>query len=538
MPGDRFNAREVPRSSTFTAAAVSGVLFPLALPNELFPMGNPLLGLIALSPLYLALLWAQSPRQATLIGMMFGAVSTLLSNYWLMFFGEFSIWTIGGVTIAYMLFDAILGPFLWRALRARRAYRPLLFALVWIAYELLKSVGFLGFPWGLAAYPFNMISVVVQVVDITGVWGLSLVAVYFNAVVAECFLDMLTSRKISGLSVRASIIALVLIGIVVVYGALALARDIPLHGDMDVLLVQQNSDSWNTSDTTGPLKTAQRLTHTGLEEMPGDPDLIIWSETSLRFPFDEFRRWYENNPASEPFIDFVRSLPAPIMTGAPYRVSTGEPAYHNAVLLLDQTGDVRQWYGKQHLVPFAEYVPLWQYEAVRRFFQNVVGLDAIWAPGPGAKLITVERDSQQSVRVGTPICFEDGFAYIARQFVKAGADVLINLTNAAWSQTDSAQLQHVVAARFRAVETRRSLVRATNGGLTSVIDPWGRITAEIPMFTADYLIAQVPIYRPDNEPLYVRWGEYLPIGISVGLLILLIWSTVRPCHRNERYPRR
>ena len=523
------------RRSTLIATFVSAVLFPLALPNEFFPMGNPFLGLIALSPLYLALLWADSPRRATLVGVVFGGVSTFLANYWLMFFGDYSVWTIGGTTLGYMLYNAILGPFLWRALRADRAYRPLLFALAWAGYEFLKSVGFLAYPWSLAAYPFNMIPVVIQISDITGTWGLTFVAVYFSAIVAEFFNDLTTLRKVSVTSIRSAVASVILIGLVIGYGTLSLHRQIPVRGELTVLLVQQNADSWNTRDIAGPIATAQRLTHEGLQASSGNPDLIVWSETSLRFPYNinRFRDWYDENPATEPFSEFVRGLPVPVMTGSPYQAEGGEFAIHNAVLLLGQDGEIRQWYGKQQLVPFAEYVPFWESAVVQRFFREVIGISAIWAPGPGTRLFTIEREGESSVIVGTPVCFEDGFAYIARRFVHAGADILINLTNNAWSLTDSAQLQHLVAARFRAVETRRSLIRSTNAGFTGVVDPWGRVVSGLPMFAEGYLIAEVPVYEPDRTPIYVRWGDYFPILILAGLLVLLVWSAARPPRRTE-----
>jgi apolipoprotein N-acyltransferase len=523
----------VVRRSTFVATVVSAVLFPLALPNELFPMGNPFLGLIALSPLYLALLWAESPRHATLVGVLFGGISTFLANYWLMFFGEYSVWTIGGATLGYMLFNAILGPFLWRALRADRAYRPLLFALVWTGYELLKSVGFLGYPWGLAAYPFNMIPVLIQIADVTGTWGLTLVVVYLSAVVAELLVDLTAIRRVSRSTGRSAAACAVLVAIVVGYGVVALNRDIPSDDNLDLLLVQQNSDSWNTRDIAGPLETAQNLTHEGIAAMSNNPDLIVWSETSLRFPYGEFSGWYDKNPEAEPFNEFVRELPAPFMTGSPYRTSGNQFSIHNSVLLLDSAGEIQQWYGKQQLVPFAEYVPFWESAVVQRFFREVVGIGAIWAPGPGIRLFTIDRKAGSPIEVGTPICFEDAFAYVARQFVRSGADILINLTNNSWSLTDSAQLQHLVAARFRAVETRRSLVRSTNAGFTGVIDPWGGISSGLTMFEEAYLIAEVPVYRPSTTSIYLRWGEYFPIGILVGLLMLLVWSTVRPNRRTE-----
>ena len=516
------------RRPILVVTLISSVLFPLALPNEVFPMGNPFIGAIALAPLYLAFLWAENTRKATLVGVLFGAVSTFLANYWLMFYGDYSVWTIGGTTLGYMLFNAILGPFLWRALRSNRAYRPLLFAMVWTGYELLKSVGFLAYPWGLAAYPFNAVPVLIQIADITGTWGLTLVAVYFAGLLAEVLVDLVYLRRLRLPTIRSAAAWAILATLVIGYGAFALQRDIPTDGELGVLLVQQNADSWNTRDIAGPLRTAQQITEDGLRAGEVGPDLIVWSETSLRYPYSEFSSWYDQNPPDRPFNEFLTSLPVPIMTGSPHRSGDDEFTIHNAVLRINQAGEIDQWYGKQHLVPFAEYVPFWQSAAVQRFFREAVGIYAIWAPGPGIRLFEIDRAAGRPIRVGTPICFEDGFAFIARRFVTAGAEVLVNLTNNAWSLTDSAQLQHLVAARFRAVETRRSVVRSTNAGFTGVVDPWGGITSSLPMFEEGFLFAQVPVYTPIHPPIAVVWGDYFPILIIVGLLLLLVWSTVRP----------
>lgn len=124
------------------------------------------------------------------------------------------------------------------------------------------------------------------------------------------------------------------------------------------------------------------------------------------------------------------------------------------------------------------------------------------------------------MRFATPICFEDAFPDLNRRFIRAGADLLINLTNDAWSQTVSAETQHFVAAKLRAVENRRVLVRATNGGVTAAIDPWGRIIGNAaPLFTATWVRLQVPVYRPLADTPYTRFGDWLPplLGLVLGV---------------------
>jgi len=506
----------------------SAILFPLALPNELFPLGAPLLGLVALVPYYLALRETDRAKTAARLGALFGGVSTVIANYWLMFFGDYSVWTIGGTTIGYIGYNWVLAGFLWRTTRAPAAYRPVLFAMTWTLYEYAKSIGFLAYPWGLAAYPFNDLAVFTQVVDVTGVWALSFLAVYAAAALAELapharpWLAAAPHATIANIGMVAILVALV-----AGYGTLRLRSDVPVRDTLDLVLVQQNADAWNTRNIARPLRTAQEETERALADLEHEPELVVWSETSLRYFYEDSRNWYATNPPERPFLDFLADLPAPLLTGSPLRAPGDDFVVHNAVLLIDPDTTVEHWYGKQHLVPFAEIIPFWDLPVVRDFFDTVIGISGIWAPGPGPRLFEVAGNEGQDVAIATPICFEDGFAYVNRRFVLAGADVILNLTNNAWSRTDSAQLQHFVAARYRAIETRRGLIRSTNSGYTAVLDPWGRITESLPMFETAHLSARVPVYRPESEPIYMRWGDYLPKAFLLVLVALFALEQAR-----------
>jgi apolipoprotein N-acyltransferase len=119
------------------------------------------------------------------------------------------------------------------------------------------------------------------------------------------------------------------------------------------------------------------------------------------------------------------------------------------------------------------------------------------------------------VRFSTPICFEDTFGYLGRRFVGQGAEVLVNVTNDSWSKSVAAEMQHMSCAVLRAVENRRSVVRATNGGITCVIDPNGRIVSRIEPFIKGYLVDMVPVYTR-SDTLYTRWGDWF------GVLMLIL----------------
>ncbi len=547
------------RSRRIVLTLLSAVLFPLALPSELFAYGNAFLGIWALSFFYMALRLADSPREASLHGVLFGAVSTAIANYWLMYFGQFSAWTLGGVIAGYTGYNAVLAPILWYFLRSPLRYRPVLFAFAWTGYEYLKSVGFLAYPWGLSAYPFNTLLPLTQMVDVTGIWGLCFLADLANALAAELLLaywfpgseasspagtyPTAGAGAPSGATVRAGaavglsagsarhaalrtiaghaiFLAAVLV-MVLVYGFLRLALPIPVVNHFSAVLVQQNSDSWIQGNDVETLRTAENLSRQGIERLGHTPDVVVWSETSLRYPFTQGRNFYLQNPSDDPFIPFVRSLGTYLVTGSPYLVDSRWDAM-NAVILLDPQARMVEYYGKQHLVPFAESFPFWDVPFVRSFVQNAIGLEAIWVPGRRYTVFTVPLRSGGKLSFGTPICFEDAFGYLCRNFVRHGAQVLINLTNNSWSNTNSAQIQHFVAARFRSIENRITLVRSTNSGLTSVVDAYGRVIASLPMFRQDVLPVEIPIYRTATPTIYTRFGDYLPVGMLLLLLGLLI----------------
>jgi apolipoprotein N-acyltransferase len=536
----------------FALTLVSAVLFPIALPSELFLYGNPFLGIFALSFYYVALVRTPTRREAIVHGIIFGALSTIIANYWLMYFGQFSVWTLGGVTLGYTGYNALLGPILWYFLRRRPTYRPFIFAIAWTAYEYLKSIGYLGYPWGLSAYPFNTIIPLVQQVDIAGIWTLCFLAVSANAVVGEVVLARFfppsgvsiginspagTDSPVGsggrvGIVTRQALFVTALVLLSLGYGFWRRSVPIPIVKHFSAVLVQQNSDSWNQGNDIQTLETAERLSNSAVRRLGHTPDMVIWSETSLRYPFKQGRQFYENNPPSDPFISFVRKLHTFVLTGSPYIVDKNWDAM-NATILLDPQAQMIGYYGKQHLVPFAESFPFWNVPFVRSFVQNAIGLQAVWISGNRYTIFQIPLAEGGTLKFGTPICFEDAFGYLARNFVLNGAQVLINLTNNSWSDTVSAQTQHFVAARFRAIENRRTLVRSTNSGLSTVVDAYGRRTNDMPMFKADSEAVKIPVYMEKQLTPYTLFGDYLPVLFLAFLLGILLRENLRALIRRR-----
>jgi apolipoprotein N-acyltransferase len=262
-----------------------------------------------------------------------------------------------------------------------------------------------------------------------------------------------------------------------------------------------------------------------------NPEIIIWSETAFVPAID----WHTRYRTDQRTYGLVKKLREFLSTQDAYylignddgqlvRDESGREfrADYNATLLFDKD-EILQTYRKIHLVPMTEHFPFQRLlPGIYRLLQNVD--THFWEKGTE---VTVFEAG--GVRFSTPICFEDTFGYLGRRFVRQGAEVLVNVTNDSWSKSVAAEMQHMSCAVLRAVENRRSVVRATNGGITCVIDPNGRIVSRIEPFIKSYLVDTVPVYTR-GQTLYTRWGDWfgwLMLTVSAGLAAAVLFRGLR-----------
>ena len=531
-----------PRLWLLLIVLASSVLFPLALPSEFFGAairllgltpdesffwGNALLGFVCIAPVFYAVSRAPTFGFASVLGVIFGGISTALANYWLMFFQGYTIWTMGGVTLGYIGYNALLFPFLRGMSRLSRRYRPFLLATAWCVYEYLKSIGFLGYPWGLIAYPAGAFLPLVQFVDITGIWGLSFLMALINALIAEAALvrPTISGRRLN--LFRQAVFGIFLVACAVVYGVIRMAIPIPAATSASLLLVQQNSNPWETGgkSNAAAVQVNMDLTRQGLLASHPSPDLAVWSESSVTNAWvDPSNRL---NPPDDPLEPFCRSVGVPILFGGIVVVNYEQQAYMNAAILVSPQGKVIDTYGKMHPVPFAESIPFFEYPAVQKFFRNVVGVWNPWYMGSRYTIFDVPLQAGGNLRFGVPICFEDAFCDLDRGFFLRGADMLINITNDSWSNTWSSEIQHFTVARFRAIENRRVLVRSTNGGVSGVVGPWGEVWGRMPFFQQAWRTVEVPVYKENTFTPYTRYGDWFPRVLAAGLLVVLVFNATK-----------
>lgn len=512
--------------------ALSAFLRSTAQPSFLSLDGLPLLGWIAYVPLFVVLRRVRLGYGAFL-GVLYGSLSTLIANYWL---GTFNLVSLQITVFIFSIYYAILAPVALTAYgvaRSRRWARVLLFPAIFTLFEYLHSIGFLGYPWSLAAHSQYPLTSLIQISALTGVWGVSFLVYLVNGIIAE-LIDSPAWRVRSGVPARVlfrrswrlrwAAGAAGLLTVVVFGGALTIAGGELARPDaqrMSVALIQQNTDP-RKNDYDQTLDTLIRLTDEAVRERP---QLIVWSETAF---VPNIRRWSVDD-TNRRFHRLVQEFRA-YQAGTRRWLVTGNDDYeldrdeageivdrleYNATVLFSPLGERMETYRKVRLVPFTEYFPYAEtfpgiYELLQEFDVS------FWEPGTER---TVFEHPQ--MRFVTPICYEDVFPNHVREFVNAGAQVIINVSNDYWSLAPVQAKQHFVASLFRAVENRRPLLRSTASGLTGHINEYGRILETLPYYESAQTVVEVEYQAEPPTTVYGRHGDWFPIVVA-GLLVAII----------------
>ncbi len=480
------------------------LLFTFAFPSFVSQWGFFPLAYIAVVPVVVVAYRSTWPETFA-YGFIYGLLTYTLHNYWISGFNRLALLIVPLIYASYFL---IVFPLLKSADRLMPRYSYLLQAAIWMSYEYLRTQLYLGYSYGILGYSQYPFLPLVRLSSLTGVWGVSLLVVFPSIFIGSGlrdgwsgFLDFLRSHRVAALSWLGAFLLAVGWGLVstVDYSEARMWR---------VGLIQQNSDPWDGGPVAyrRSLDISLRLSRDALAE---NPDVIVWSETSVVPPID-FHLQYRSNRDSFGIVsdltDFLATQEIPYVIGSASarllrnRQGALERVDYNSVFVYDD--EFAEPYRKTHLVPFTEHFPY----AEQLPWLNEMLIEAgvnYW--GKGEEFTVFEVDG---VRFSTPICFEDTFGYLNRQFVLQGAEIFINLTNDLWSRSVAASMQHMIMAIFRATENQRTMVRSTNGGMTTIIDPNGRILELLPPFREDYLVAEAPVYVGDRFTLYTRWGDW------------------------------
>ena len=348
---------------------LSALLFALAHPSLASERGLGPVAFIAIAPLFLVLRRA-GWLQVVLYGGLYGYVSYALYNYWLATFHPLAIIIVPVVYMGYLL---ILFPLLKLADHLFPRYGYLVQVLLWVGYELVKSLGFLGYSYGTLGYTQYRWTDFIQVAGVTGVWGVSLLVVMASALVARLLAVALDARaapwrrgplarfwRVQRIPV---LCWAVLMAANVAYGA-AVRNDYQADRHWRVALIQQDIDPWRGGFYAyeKSLDILLRLSDAALRE---DPDIVIWSETSFVPGID----WHTRHRRDAKRFALVKRLrtyldrqTVPFVVGNDdgqlERTDEGEVRVDYNAAILFKKGDIVDTYRKIRLVPFYRELPV------------------------------------------------------------------------------------------------------------------------------------------------------------------------------------
>ena len=473
-------------------SGLAGLALPLSFsPFNLFPVAP-------LSVAVLFAVWTQVPaRRAFLCGWLYGLACFGFGVFWIHESFQFNHIAIGwalfltGLLVMFLaLYPAIVGYAVRRlGVEDRRYQLLLLMPAAWVLAEWVRGWLFTGFTWLQLGYS-QVGSPLQSLLPVGGIYAAS----WAVAVSAGLILLGLREPGRKRWLWLAALASMWIGG-----GLLGTVNWTEPEGDaLEVALVQGNvpqDRKWMREMRRPTLERYLTLTR-----RHWDADLIVWPESALPGLRDNFDAYVERL-ATE-----ARENNSYVMFGVPV-VDRDTLEFYNSVFVV---GGREMVYHKRHLVPFGEYLPL---DALIRPVTEFLGLPvADFSPGPDTQPLL----EAAGYRLGVSVCYEIAFGNeIAKALPEAA--LLVTVSNDAWFGTSIGPHQHMQIARARALETGRYLLRATNTGITAIVDPDGVIVARAPQFEVQVLEGEV--FAMGGATPYVRSGD-VPV-IALALLVLM-----------------
>ncbi|MBC8414276.1 MAG: apolipoprotein N-acyltransferase [Nitrospira sp.] len=486
----------------YLLSALSGLLLILSFP----PLNLYLLAWIGLVPLLIALRDKNS-RSSFTLGLLTGLIYFLGTVYFV--YNSMAMYGHLGAAVSVLLtlllcsyLALYLGAFalLFNYVSSRSAgYGIISVPVIWVAFEYIRTHALTGYPWSLLAHSQHAFLSVIQIADITGVYGVSFLVAGFSALV---YAILHYGRACKGRVLLSIALYLVLLADSLFYGYERTNE--AQHGNfVRVGIVQGNIEQdrkWDSRFQQESIEKYRRLT---LDLMKDRPDLIVWPETALPFIFD-----YDAE-LTDGIMEFQRELNSWLLLGS-VMLRDGEHVTNSAILL-NPEGTEASVYDKIHLVPYGEYVP---FKELLPFVKKLTAGVGDFQRGGSYSVMKTPNAA-----IGSLICYEIIFPDLVRRFVDNGANLIVNITNDAWFGRTSAPYQHFAIAVFRAVENRVPVARAANTGISGFIDSRGRIIRKSGIFTETGM-TEVLRLGSGSKSIYTRYGDVFAGLCLAGLIII------------------
>jgi len=534
------------------AALVSACLLALSQPG--FDVGP--LSFVALVPWTLAAL-AGGGRGGWKGDLLLGLVFFGVTVGWL----RHVSWIAAGIVIVVCSLLVVVTGACFRRM-ARVVPASIALPLAWTVGEFLRSVcppG--GFPYAYLGHGLYRTQPFPQVAALAGPYAVTFVAAAVNGALADGIAHAL------GLSRKGPRVRLVSFAIAGALFALPFLVPIPPSEGPPgpaVHVVQANipqpakKEAWADYSRGGDMRERMFYDHLRLTKSIADPgDLVVWAETMFPWNLGEGRAGEILDPATGVRAEDVREnervaireevmghlgrSETSFLVGAfYYGRRDGAFRLFNAALLFAPDGSRAGLYQKIHRVPGGEYLP-WReslpfVDAVGRWIEGWAGYLPDMAAGREPRVFRLRGRSGGDWRIGIAICYDNAYPDLFRQNALEGADFHLVLSNEAHF-LDSFEMDHLLAqAVLRAIETRRPVLRATNSGISALVDATGRIVQVLEVDgrrkeVAGSLRFEVP--PPGPLPPFARWGEFLSLASLGGSGLLLAIAGSRSRARVE-----
>ncbi len=421
------------------------------------------------------------------------------------------------------------------------------FPLFWISYEYFTMITEIHFPWVTLGNGLSLFNDFIQAADIIGSLGLSLIIIYINIFLYKAFINFKISEKKFYLNFSTAVLIFIA---VLIYGFIQKSSYDVSGKKIRIGLIQPNLDPWDKW-SMGDLNSLLNL-YLGLsqEAINEGAQLLIWPETALpvylmdgnhQSIVDSLYKFLERNKiyllTGMPDLIYYNKADHP--DDAKYS-KAGDFYYStfNAIILLSPSTRDIQRYGKSKLVPFGEKVP---YADKIPFLGSLIkwgvgitgwniGRDTtvFSLPFPEAKNKSIAYSKTDSLHIDGLVCYESIFPDFVAQFVDKGAEMIAIVTNDSWYGKLSGPYQHKEYASLRAVENRRSVVRAANGGISCIINPLGVTQTETKMFEKFFVVGDVTI--ENKKSFFTKNPLIIPVlssAFSIWILGLFILKKIK-----------
>lgn len=479
------------------------------------------LELVCLVPFWAALELVAGRSYKTVLGVawLYGVIAVAGGYHWMLEFTQaFSGFGTFPVVVIFSAFCLWLGlqygvqGVLYSVIRARGWSVPMAALPTFILTEWL-------FPKLFPVYLSNTLlrePLLVQTADLGGPLLVSVSVGVVNVAVFEAFRWW---RGLRNAPVRLLSMSFAFVAFTLIYGAVQIRRyDARVEGAprLEVGLAQVNMGVFEKHEQM--LEAHRRyLEQSFALEAEGELDLLIWPESAYNFP-----RFGRSLPIQAKEVRGDLNSPL-LFGGLSVTWQKGYRQLFNSVFMMDREGIIGERYDKTQLAMFGEYLPFGdRFPRLYMLSPN----SGMFAPGEHLAPFLLGP-----WRVSTPVCYEAILPALVRNMVVEGdPHVLINLTNDAWFGDSQGPWIHLRLAQFRAIEHRRFLVRATNSGVSAVIDPVGRIVAATRIQQRENLRATV--HPMEGRTIYARLGDW-PGWMSLLLTLLGVVG-----HRRQRTERR